>query len=75
MRPVYLENALSNDEIVFLVAFLEDSTDKPIGPSEAPEVGFFLLGMVGAVAGIVGADVIWRKRFRGARGPLVRGDQ
>lgn len=75
MRPVYLDKALSNDEIVSLVAFLENSAEKPVGPSETPEVGFFLLGMVGAVFGIVGADVVWRKRFRGARGPLVRGEK
>jgi len=73
MRPIYMSNAMTNDEIVSLVALLETTAKAPVAPGKSHEVDFFLLGMGGAVIGLVGADVVWRKRFRGVRRPMVRG--
>lgn len=75
MQPLFSGNALTNDEIVGMVAYLEDAAAKG-GTAEAPDrVAFVLLGFAGTAIGFVGADVIWRRRFRGVRSALVRGEK
>jgi hypothetical protein len=66
---------MTNDEIVAMVAYLEDAATKG-GRAEAPDrVAFVLLGFAGTAIGFIGADVIWRRRFRGVRSALVRGEK
>lgn len=75
MRPLFANNAMTNDEIVALVAYLEAAAQKPPARSDTSTLSFFFLGLGGAVFGFIGADTIWRKRFRGVRKPMVRGDR
>ncbi|HUO84769.1 MAG TPA: c-type cytochrome [Thermoanaerobaculia bacterium] len=75
MRPLFATRTLTNDEIVALVAYLEDAARQPTQRPSTPEVGFVLLGLGGAVAGIALADGVWRRRFRGVRRFLVKGDR
>lgn len=75
MRPLFADNAMTNDEIVALVAYLEAAAQKPPARSDTSTLSFFFLGLGGAVFVFIGADTIWRKRFRGVRKPLVRGDR
>lgn len=75
MQPLFVENVLTNDEIVPLVAYMEAASSKG-GQAERPDrVAFVLLGFAGAAFGFVGIDLMWRKRFRGVRKPLVRGEK
>ncbi len=74
MRPLFATQAFTNDEIVPLVAYLEQTAKKPQQSSETGTLSFFFLGLGGSVLGFVGADALWRKRFRGVRKPMVRGD-
>lgn len=74
MRPVYASQRLTNEEILPLVAFLEDEARG--GGAEDPgtsRITFLLLGLAGAAFGFLAADGIWRRRFRAVRQPLVRG--
>jgi mono/diheme cytochrome c family protein len=78
MRPVYANSRLKNEEILPLVAFLEDEARRGTEGrgSEDPgtiQITFLLLGLAGAALGFVAADGIWRGRFRDVRKPLVRG--
>lgn len=75
MRPLFVNSALTNDEIVALVAFLEQTAKKPPQAQDTSTLSFFFLGLGGCVLGFIGADTIWRKRFRGVRKPMVRGDR
>jgi mono/diheme cytochrome c family protein len=79
MRPLFADNAMTNDEIVALVAYLETSARKPPQTGETSTLSFFFLGLGGAVFGFIGVDTVWRKRFRGVRKPLLneshRGDR
>lgn len=75
MRPLFANNAMTNDEIVALVAYLEAAAQKPPVRSDTSTLSFFFLGLGGAVFGFIGADTVWRKRFRGVRKPMVRGDR
>ncbi len=48
-----------------------------ISPREAdavPLLNFFLIGLGGAVAGLVTFGTVWRGRFRSVRRALVRGE-
>jgi cytochrome c2 len=71
MRPLFVNNALTNDEIVALVAFLEQEAKRPPEAQQTSTLSFFFLGLGGSVLGFIGADTIWRKRFRGVRKPMV----
>ena len=66
---------MTNDEIVALVAYLETSAKRPPHTGDTSTLSFFFLGLGGAVFGFIGADTVWRKRFRGVRKPMVRGDR
>lgn len=75
MRPLFANNAITNDEIVSLVAYLESAARRPPVGGDTSTLSFFFLGLGGAVFGFIGADTVWRKRFRGVRKPMVRGDR
>ncbi|MCA1732368.1 MAG: cytochrome c [Acidobacteria bacterium] len=73
MQALFAGHPITNDELVPLVAYLEDAAAKG-GRAEAPDrVAFLLLGFVGTAIGFAGADVIWRRRLRGVRRSLVGG--
>ena len=71
MRPLFVNSSLTNEEIVGLVAFLESEAKQPPQAQQTSTLPFFFLGLGGAVLGFIGADTIWRKRFRGVRKPMV----
>lgn len=71
MRPLFVNNSLTNDEIVALVAWLEQAARQPAPKPQTATLTFFFLGLGGSVLGFIGADTIWRKRFRGVRKPMV----
>ena len=75
MRPLFMNTSLTNDEIVSLVAYLETTARQPQQTGDTATLSFFFLGLGGSVLGFIGADTIWRKRFRGVRKPMVRGDK
>lgn len=71
MRPLFVNNALTNEEIVSLVAYLENAAKQPPQTAETSTLLFFFLGLGGSVLGFIGADTIWRNRFRGVRKPMI----
>ena len=73
MRPVYADQRLANEEILPLVAFLENEARHSTEDSGTAPITFLLLGLAGAALGFVVADGIWRGRFRDVRKPLVKG--
>ncbi len=75
MRPLFANQALTDAEIVQLVAYLEGTARGPQQTGDTATLSFFFLGLAGTVVGFVGADAVWRKRFRGVRKSMVRGDK
>lgn len=75
MRPVFMTRALTNDEIVALVAYFENAAKQPTNPDDPTQLGFLFLGIGGAAVGFVTADALWRKRFRAVRRPMTRGEK
>lgn len=71
MGSVFKTHAMQPDEILSLVALLEDSAKKGGEADTTSLLNFFLLGLGGMVLGLVSLDLIWKKRFRGVRWNLV----
>lgn len=71
MRPLFVNRSLTNDEIVAVVAYLENAAKQPPQKPSTATLAFLFLGLGGSVLGFIGADTIWRRRFRGVRKPLV----
>lgn len=74
MQPVYAGATLTNEEILPLVAYLEEEARTGKEDSTTAQVIFLLLGLGGAVVAFVAADSIWSGRLRGVRRALVRGE-
>ena len=75
MAPVYKEHPISEDEILPLLAFLEQQAKTGERAPVGPGVEFLLLGVVVAAAILFGFDHLWRRRFTSVRGRLVRGQR
>lgn len=73
MKPIYQAHPLTDDEIVHLIAYLENARDGREEVSTA-RFNFFLLGLAGAAGGLVLFDYIWRRRLRAVRHTLVHGN-
>jgi len=73
MQPVFKTHPLQADEILPLVAYLEESAKVGGEEETVAALNFFLLGLGGTVVSLVAFDVLWKERFRGVRRPLVHG--
>ena len=71
MAPVFREHPLDGEEILPLLAFLKNETEEDSPEYKAALVNFLLFGLVGAIAVLVLFDLLWRKRFRAVRRPLI----
>jgi mono/diheme cytochrome c family protein len=70
MQPLYKDHALQLDEVMCLVAYLEEADRQGVEQSPAPPLNFFLLGLGGAVLGLAVLNVFWRTRRPAWRSPL-----
>ena len=61
------------EEILPLLAFLEDSGKAGLPDHQGQGIEFLLIGVAGAVLCLLLLDVIWRRRFTGVRSRLVKG--
>jgi len=75
MKPVFGAKPLDPDaEILAILAFLKDTSDRNVTPSRTGQrLTFVLLGITGASGLLILADLAWRRRFRGVRSALVKG--
>ncbi|MCC6417916.1 MAG: cytochrome c [Gemmataceae bacterium] len=71
MQPVYKAHPLRPEEILPLVAFLEQTARHGREDSGVSPLNFFLVGLGGTTLALIGFDAIWRRRFRAVRRPLV----
>ena len=71
MAPVFKATAMNGDEIFALTAMFEHETKNRGQDDQTALLNFFLLGLGGAVVGLVTFDRIWRKRLTGVRRQIV----
>lgn len=75
MRPVFKDHSLTNEEIVGLVAYLEERAQSGGEAPQTFQAALLVIGLVGAALAFFLADTLWKGRFRGVRIPLVRGER
>jgi len=73
MQAVFADTPLDSEEILPLVAFLADKAEAPPESSQPATLIFVLAGLAGTVLTLLLFDIVWRKRLRGVRAPLVHG--
>lgn len=72
MNPIFKKYPIDEEEVLPLVAFLKNETEKDEPENKTAMINFLLYGMGGAVVLLVIFDLLWNKRFRGVRQPLVK---
>lgn len=71
MSPVFKRHALKPEEILPLIAYLEDEARKGGEDASSAPLTFFLIGLGGAALALILFDQVWKKRFRSVRRTLV----
>lgn len=71
MKPLFSAHALSPDEILSLVAFIESGAAQGGQAPLTGRINVLLLGLAGLAALLFGFDTIWKGRHRSVRRALV----
>ncbi|MDP6052399.1 MAG: c-type cytochrome [Candidatus Latescibacteria bacterium] len=71
MSPVYTPQPIDEEEILPLIAFLKDETEKDNPEGTSSVINFLLSGIIGAGVLLVIFDRLWGNRFRAVRRPLI----
>ena len=71
MQPLFKPHPLRPEEITPLVAYFESAAKQGGAADSLDPMKFFLLGLAGAIGSLVVLQVVWKKRFRAVRRPLV----
>jgi hypothetical protein len=71
MAPLFREQPLEDEEILFLLAAFENAALAPEEDQGANLLSFLLLGLVGTVLALALCDWLWKKRSLQVRAPMV----
>ena len=71
MAPIFKKHSIKQEEVLALVAYLEDQTAKGGEDMSVGGLTFLLIGLGGSGLALVAFDLAWRRRFRSARKELV----
>ncbi len=71
MSSVFKRQVLKAEEILPLIAYLEDETRKGGVDASSAQLVFFLIGLGGAAIALVLFNQAWKRRFRSVRRALV----
>lgn len=72
MSPVFTAHPIDEEEILPLIAFLKNETERDLPEGASYPINFLVSGIVGAGALLVVFDRAWGKRFRAVRKPLIK---
>ena len=73
MQPLFKDKPIEGEEVLALVAYMKSRAEA--GPPAAGQgpLSFLIAGIAGVVGTLILFDLIWRRRFREVRRPLVKG--
>lgn len=71
MAPIFKKHPMKQEEVLSLVAFLEDQASKGGEDMSTGGLTFLLIGLGGSGLALVVFDLAWRRRFRSVRKELV----
>lgn len=72
MQSVFNKQTLEADEILGLVAYFQNTLQRSPEDASTARLNFVLLGLGGTLLVLGFFDVVWNKRFRAVRRPLVQ---
>ncbi|HXK59472.1 MAG TPA: cytochrome c [Acidobacteriota bacterium] len=75
MQPLFSQYPLNETELIALLAFFEQTAQVGGEDHSSAPFNFFLLGLGGSLVGLYLFAIIWKKRFRAVRRPLVDGSK
>jgi mono/diheme cytochrome c family protein len=70
MRPTYRQHTLESDEVLALVAYLEDADKHAVEAASPLPLKFLFLGLGGTVLGLAAFGTFWGRRSRRDRAAL-----
>lgn len=73
MQPVFKDRSLEGEEVLALVAYLKSTAETGRPDPARGSLAFLIAGVAGLAGVLVAFDLVWRRRFRAVRRPLVRG--
>lgn len=73
MQPLFRKHPLRPEEILPLIAYLENAALTGGEDDSVAVLNFFFLGLGGAILALAIFDALWKWRFRAVRRPLVEG--
>jgi hypothetical protein len=71
MQSVFKKHPLDPEEVLALVAYFQNTLQRNPEDASTARLNFVLLGVGGTVLMLGLFDVLWNKRFRAVRRPLV----
>lgn len=71
MQSQFKKNPLEPDEILALVAYFQSTLHRSPNDNSTARLNFILIGLGGTILILGLFDVLWNKRFRAVRRPLV----
>jgi mono/diheme cytochrome c family protein len=74
MNAIFKQHPIEPNEAFALLSLVEDAAARSGEADAVPLLNFFLLGLGGAVVGLVAFGTAWRGRFRSVRRMLVSGE-
>ena len=72
MQAIFRNKNLQPEEIMPLLAYIEDAAANRREADSSSLLNFFLFGFGGMLLGLVSLGAVWRQRFRAVRRPLVK---
>ncbi|MBI4332717.1 MAG: cytochrome c [Chloroflexi bacterium] len=72
MKDIYGARPLTDDEVASLTAFLQDASQQTTPSPPSPFI--IIIGVAGAVVGVILFQLFWRGRLPAVRRPLVNGE-
>lgn len=72
MQSVFSKKPIDPDEILGLVAYFQHTLQRSPEDASTARLNFVLLGLAGTLLVLGLFDVVWNKRFRAVRRPLVQ---
>lgn len=71
MQPVFRDHPLDAEEILALVAYMQETAQSGVLEASSRTLEFLLAGLGTTVLLLILFDLVWRRRFRAVRRPLV----
>lgn len=72
MQATFADRALESDEVLSVVAYFQQTLARSPEDVSTLQLSFVLIALGGTLLALGAIEIVWQKRFRGVRRPLVQ---